>query len=49
MRKAKWKSSSIKKLLEIERTIILDIVIDNFSEYELLNKCFDKLDKNLKF
>lgn len=48
MRKAKGKSSSIKKLLEIERTIILDMVIDNFSEYEL-NKCFDKLDKNLKF
>ena len=48
MRKAKGKSSLIKKLLEIERTIILDIVIDNFNEYEL-NKRFEKLDKNLKY
>ena len=45
MRKAKGRGQLVKKLMEINDLIIMDLVVDNFNEY-MLNKVF-KIDSTL--
>ena len=45
MRKAKGRNQLVKKLLEINQYIVMDLIVDNFNEH-LLNNAF-KVDATL--